>query len=324
MSVKSRLFALNGILAIFMIVIGIVGLQGMSGAVGGLRTVYEDRTVPLADLGQIQRLFGANFSEALRAIQHDPEGKLAKLHDHPVTEHTDRIEANKAKISELWKKYMATTLTPEEKQLAEAFEKNRAAWAEEILQPVVDAMKKGDYSPDTVGKFLKGNRKQGQASAKNLDDLMDLQLRVANEEYERADTSYKTVRMLSIASIVGGVVLGFLIAFWIIRSVTGPLEQMRATIAEVEKNGDFTRRIQASGDDEVGQTANSFNQLMSTLQSMLRQILGNIENVSDAARSLAASATQVAAGSERSSEAATSMAATVEEVTVSINPVVSG
>ncbi|MBI4741958.1 MAG: methyl-accepting chemotaxis protein [Betaproteobacteria bacterium] len=319
MGVSSRLIVLNAIMAVFMIVIGVVGLRGMSGVVDGLHSVYDDRTVPLADLDKIQRLFAANFSEALRAIQHNPASELAKLHDHPVTEHTDRIEANIKAISDLWTKYMATTLTPEEKQIAVAFEKNRAFWVGDILRPIVQSLREGDYSTETVGKFLKGNRSHGAATAKNLDDLMDLQLRVAREEYERAKADYSTVRMLAIGSIVGGVGLGLLIALWIIRSIAGPLDQMRSTIAAVEKNGDFTRRIKAGGNDEVGQTANSFNQLMSTLQAMLRQILDNVEQVSNAARTLAAASTQVAASSANQSEAASSMAATVEEVTVSIN-----
>ena len=318
LNVAARLIALNAILAIFMVVIGIIGLQGMSGVVGGLKAVYGERTVPLADLGKIQRLLAANFSEALRAIQHNPAAELAKLHDHPVSEHTERIEANIKAISELWEKYRAATLTPEEKQLAAEFEKNRALWVGDILIPVTQALKSGDYSPETVSKFLKGNRKHGQNAAKNLDDLMELQIRLAREEYEKAQANYNTVRLLSIGSILGGVALGFLIGFWIIRSVTAPLNQMRATIAGIEKNGDFTRRIQVGGNDEVGQTANSFNQLMDTLQTMLRQILGNVDKVSDAASTLVASSTQVATSSARQSEAASSMAATVEEVTVSI------
>jgi len=321
LSVSSRLIALNGIMAVFMIVIGIVGLQGMSGVVGGLQTVYYDRTVPLADLGKIQRLLATNFSEALRAIQHNPASELAKLHDHPVTEHSDRIDANKKTVDELWKKYMANTLTPEEKQLAAEFEKNRALWIGEILLPVVQALKNGDYSTEIVSKFLKGNRKYGMASAKNLDDLMDLQIRVAKEEYERAQANYSTVRALSIGAIIGGLGLGTLLAWWIIRSITGPLNQMRATITQVEKNGDFTRRVPVDTEDEIGQTAKSFNELMATLQQTFGQVLDGVAKVSDAALSLSSSSSQVAHSSSSQSEATASMAADVEQMTVSIGHV---
>ncbi|MBS4097185.1 MAG: methyl-accepting chemotaxis protein [Sulfuricella sp.] len=317
--VGPRLLILNGILAAFMLVIGLVGLYGMSGAVDGLKTVYGERTIPLGELGQIQRLLALNFSEALRAIQHNPAGELAKLHDHPVSEHTERVAANVKSIGELWGRYRARPLTAEEQRIADEFEKNRVRWIGDILMPVMQALDKGDYSTEIVSKFLKGNRAHGQTTAKNLDDLMDLQIRLAKEEYEKAQGRYATLRMVSIASIVGGIGLGLLVGLWIIRSVTGPLGKMREAIVGVEKDGDFTRRIPHGGDDEVGQTADSFNELMDTLQTMLRDVLGNVEKVSDAARTLAATSTQVAASSARSSEAASTMAATVEEVTVSIS-----
>ncbi|MFZ2854721.1 MAG: methyl-accepting chemotaxis protein [Rhodocyclaceae bacterium] len=321
LGVSARLIALNAIMAVFMIVIGIVGLQGMSGVVGGLQTVYADRTIPLADLGKIQHLFTANFSEALRAIQHNPGAELAKLHDHPVSEHTDRIDANIKAINELWSKYTKTSLTTEERQLVAEFEKSRDLWVNQILSPIMLALKSGDYSTENVSKFLKGNRTHGQATAKSLDALMELQLRVAREEYERAQANYNTVHMLSIGSIIGGVGLGFLIALWITRSITQPLGRMRATIAEVEKNGDFTQRIEVSSGDEVGQTAKSFNQLMGTLQQTFGQLLDSVGKVSDAASSVSSSSNQVASSSSSQSEAASSMAAAVEEMTVSINHV---
>ena len=324
MGVSARLVALNAILAVFMIVIGMVGLQGMSGVVGGLKSVYEDRTVPLADLGKIQRLFAANFSEALRAIQHNPTGDLFKLHDHPVAEHIDRVDANIKLINQLWDKYKARSLTAEENKLVADFEKNRSLWVGEILNPILLALKAGDSSPDTVSKFLKGNRTHGAANAKTLDDLMDLQLQVAKAEYEHAQANYNTVRTLSIASITGGVGLGLLIALWIIRSITGPLNQMRATIAEVEKNGDFTQRIAVNSDDEVGQTAKSFNGLMAALQQTFGQVLDSVARVSSAAMSVSSSSGQVASSSSSQSEAASSMAAAVEEMTVSINHVSEG
>jgi methyl-accepting chemotaxis protein len=96
---------------------------------------------------------------------------------------------------------------------------------------------------------------------------------------------------------------------------------MRATITEVEKNGDFTRRIPVDTEDEVGQTAKSFNELMVALQQTLGQVLGSVDKVSDAAQSLSSSSNQVATSSSSQSEATSAMAAAVEEMTVSINHV---
>ncbi len=321
LKVGARLYILVGALSIFMVAIGVIGLRGMSGAVGGLQSVYEDRTVPVIDLAQIQHLLNSNFTEVLRAFQHDPGGKLAVLHDHPVSEHAERVETNIKVIDALWKKFMATRLTPEESQLAETFTKKRSEYVETVLLPTLAELKAGNYSTEIIGVFLKTNRKLAGPMNKALEDLIKYQDHAAKEEHGRAVANYKITHALALGSIGGGLVLGFIVAWLIIRSITTPLNQMRATIGAVEKSGDFTHRIPVGGHDEAGQAANSFNELMATLQSALRQILDSVGQVSDAVHTLSSSSSQVASSSAHQSEAASSMASTVEQVTVSINHV---
>ena len=321
LNVGPRLFLLVILMTIFMVTIGIVGLRATSAAVSSLETVYTDRTVPLADLGKVARLFNANIDQVLRALQHNPDYEVAKLHDHPVSEHIKRIEANKAEIDKTWEKYMATYLTPEEKQLAESFMQKRKVFLEETLLPTVQALKNNDFSLDTTSRFLKGSRTNLKDMSEAMQALTDLQTRVAKEEFDRAEAQNSIARIISISSIVGGVALGLLLAWWIIGSITGPLNQMRTTITQVEKSGDFTRRIPVHTDDEVGQTAKSFNELLAALQQTLGQVLDSAGKVSGAAQSLSAASGQVAASSSSQSEATSSMAAAIEEMTVSINHV---
>jgi len=54
--VGTRLFILVFLMALFMIVIGSIGLYSMSTTIHSLNSVYEDRTVPLADLGKVNSL----------------------------------------------------------------------------------------------------------------------------------------------------------------------------------------------------------------------------------------------------------------------------
>jgi len=53
LTIKSRLTILISFMAALLLVIGGIGLSGMSKTEAGLKTVYEDRTVPLMDLGRI-------------------------------------------------------------------------------------------------------------------------------------------------------------------------------------------------------------------------------------------------------------------------------
>lgn len=319
--VASRLYFLVGLLSILMILMGIAGLNSMSGVVASLKTVYEDRTVPVIDLNKIERLLALSYSDALRALQHNPASEIHKLHDHPVDEHIKRIDANIAKMDVLWSKYMATYLTPEEKLLAADYEKSYKQYMDEVIRPFLESMKTGDYSIQVVDRLLKGNRRLGKPTDDAMDRLIELQDRVASEEYRNAMSSYRFARNMAWGTIVGGLSLGLLLAFWIIRSITVPLGEVRATIATVERDSDFTRRVEIDSHDEVGETAKSFNQLIATMRETARSVLENVSRVSDSVVSLAASSNQVASSSAQQSEAASAMAASVEQMTVSINHV---
>ena len=53
LTIKTRLVLLISFMAALLLVIGGIGLSGMGKTDAGLKTVYEDRTVPLMDLGRI-------------------------------------------------------------------------------------------------------------------------------------------------------------------------------------------------------------------------------------------------------------------------------
>ena len=311
LKIGTRLAILTALMAIFMTSIGIIGLRATSTAVSGLKTVYEDRTVPLMDLAKIldnvQRI-------RLRAV-----AAASASSQDVVKEAIGKIPERDQEIGALWSKYTATYLTPEEKQLADTFAQQWKSYQE---------------SRDRTMNFASaGNFEAARENAKNdagpkynavhetLLKLIELQGSVAKEEFDRAQANYVMARNLSIAAILGSLALGLLLAWWIIRSITGPMNQMRVTITEVEKSGDFTRRVPVSAQDEVGQTAQAFNNLMAELQQALGQVLGSVGQVSDSAQSLSGSSQQVATSSTHQSEATSSMAAAVEEMTVSINHV---
>ncbi|MDP2962455.1 MAG: HAMP domain-containing methyl-accepting chemotaxis protein [Sulfurimicrobium sp.] len=317
--VATRLYILVSLLSAIMLVVGVTGLKGMSGAVSGLETVYADRTVPLIDLGNIQRQLMNSYADILRAYQHNPAYDLSKMHDHPVSEHTKRIQGNLAEIDSLWTKYMATYLTPEEKELADKYKSAYDLYLAEAILPALQALDKEDYS--TQVEFLKGARKQGNPTEQAMVKLIELQGTVAKEEYEKAENDYVLARNITFGVIGGGLLLGFALAFWIIRSITLPLGKVQSTIIVVERDSDFTRQVDVSSDDELGRTARAFNQLIVTMRETISSILGNVSRVSVSVGSMAAASSQVASSSAHQSEAASAMAAAVEQLTVSINHV---
>jgi methyl-accepting chemotaxis protein len=130
---------------------------------------------------------------------------------------------------------------------------------------------------------------------------------------------------VSIVVIVAVQLLLWLLFNYILRKfVSGPAGRMRTAIVEISNTGDFTRRVTVDSDDEIGQTARSFNELMGNLQTAFRQLHDGIEKVTDSSHALSTSSQQVANGSTNQSEATSSMAATVGNVSFTIGMVSAG
>lgn len=164
---------------------------------------------------------------------------------------------------------------------------------------------------------------EARKAAKVMESMLNEFLNDINDRIrkETTETQDYVNSIGNLALLFGAIVMasGGLLAFFLPRAITRPLNLMQGIISEVEQSGDLSKRVGINSSDEVGQTAKSFDELMGTLQTTLRHIRDNVDMVFDSVHTLSSSSDHVADSSGQQSEAATSMAATVAEFTVSIN-----
>lgn len=297
-----------------------LGWLGMHQMTRSLQTVYLDRAVPMVQLAKIMSLFDANYADVLRAFQHDPEGKTYSLHDHPLTEHTERIVSNQAEMDRLWAAYMQARLTREERQLAERFAAKRRTYESTIVAPALEALKRGDFSAATLSAFLKGNRAIGGETRSVLEELIAYQARVAKAEFEAAESTYKRNTILFVGIFILGILGLSLFAWALVRSITRPLQQA-VRIAEAVAQGDLSQAAPEGGKDEVGRLLAAMRHMQLGLRGILSDLRRHADDLDRTANELAASAQSSAQASTLQSEAASSTAAAVEELSVAIDQV---
>jgi methyl-accepting chemotaxis protein len=317
--ISQRLWLMSGLAATLFFVAVIVGWTGMKSADDSLKSVYEDRAVPLKDLARIDYLIQENYGHVLRGLQHDPASPLLRLHDHPVTKHTEAVEATKSEIDALWSKYMATYLTEEEKVLAADFAEKRKAWVGKLLEAVA-ALKKSDFRPEVMGTFLVAGRVERVAAHDSLEKLMALQASEAKKEFETAQARFNLDQgIFALLILIGGIgVLG--LAYTTIRHVTRSLHDA-GVAAQAIAAGDLTRQLPPASADEIGELVTKMALMRDNLHQLISAVRTNVAALNQSAGELSGSAASSAHATQVQAEAASSMAASVEQLSVSIDQV---
>ncbi|MBI5429581.1 MAG: methyl-accepting chemotaxis protein [Nitrosomonadales bacterium] len=111
---------------------------------------------------------------------------------------------------------------------------------------------------------------------------------------------------------------------WLISRVTRSTGELQRAMQTMQADGDLTRRVIVRSKDEIGMTAQSFNELVGGFQGIVKQVEQHASQVADAAHSLARDAEQMSQGAQLQSESAKSAASAVEQVSASIAEVAEG
>src|SRR3569623_1471017 len=97
LSMKSRLIFLLSFLVAILLGVQMLGLFGMSSAIDGLKTVYQDRVIPLKQVGRIESLLLHN-RVAITATLLTPSPEV-------IERNTALIEKNIDEITRAWVTY---------------------------------------------------------------------------------------------------------------------------------------------------------------------------------------------------------------------------
>ena len=260
-SVNTRLMGLVLFLSLISIVVGVMGLRGMASTVAGLQTVYDDRVVPLRDLKVIADMYAVNIVDASHKVRNG---------NFTWEEGRKNVSEAQKVIDEKWKAYKGTVLVEAETKLVGEIEPMMETTNKQI-DDLMAIMTKEDA--EAIAAYTRGPLYPAiDPISGKFSELIEVQLTVAKEEYVTSKDDYNLARTFSIILLVGGIALGLLAALWIVRSVVGPLKEVQAVVTDVARNFDYSRRVTVSQNDEVGQTAKAFNQLLVAQQEAINQV----------------------------------------------------
>jgi len=122
------------------------------------------------------------------------------------------------------------------------------------------------------------------------------------------------------AQLVMQVFLYFVIG-WLISYMTRPARELLVAMKAMQDSGDLSKRVKVRSGDEIGQTAQAFNDLAQSFQAIVSQVDGHAGQVTDAAHRLTGNAEEIALSAQQQNDAASTTSNAVSQVSVSINRV---
>ncbi|HEY0955160.1 MAG TPA: methyl-accepting chemotaxis protein, partial [Roseateles sp.] len=281
--------------------VAVLGRVSLGQVAAGLETVYQDRTVPLAQLGDVSRLTIRN-RYLLAEMMLKPEPAL-------IEKHAQEMATNIKAIDELLKQYLATHLTDEEKRLAERFVAARTSYAQQGLAPARAALLKGDLAAARESYDGKVAEMAPQV-AESLAALQQLQVSVAQQEYEAARAVQRRAEWITLASTLFAIGLGLVLAWLITRSITEPVA-VAVRLAEAVSVGDLRQRISVQGQDEVAQ-------LLRALAAMNDNLVKIVSQVRHSSDSIATGSSEIATGNADLSQRTEEQASNLQETAASM------
>ena len=311
-TIKARLIGVLAVLSILLLIIGAQGLMGMRAGNTSLGSVYKDRLIPTGQLAQINLLMLENMRQLHLSTMHDPRLPESKLHDHPISIHIDVVKKNIDTIGEIWKTYMATTLTPEEKILAEDFTVKRTRFVKEGLLDAIEDINKGDF-PEANAHLVKFVGPLFIEARGVAEKLLQLQIDEAKKEFDASTATYERSLVIDIGVIGGGMLFAALLGFWIVRTLFAQLgaepRDLAAVVSRVA-DGDLTVQVTTRAGDS--------SSALFVVKGMVAKLSQIISEVNTASEALNNAAGQVSATAQSLSQSSSEQAASVEETTASI------
>ncbi|MPT23533.1 MAG: HAMP domain-containing protein [Starkeya sp.] len=308
LKISTRLALIIGWLSVLMMGIGGAGIYGIRQTNAGLQTVYEDRTVALGELLDVQRQLLRNRGSVSRAVAIDDARETERLL-HEIADGVKRVDA-------AWGAFKATSLLPEEQAIANDFEGRRRLFLDGYLLPAQQALREGRAAQ--ARRLLIEKDEQLYAPLReDIVRLTDFQLDTSKREYEAAQTRYVVVQAVSIGLTAVGIGLAILLGIALIRGIQSSLKRAVAS-ANAIAGGDLARPVEVRGKDEIAVLLLALRQMQGGLREVVRSVRGSSDSVAAASSQIAQGNLDLSARTESQASALEETAASMEQLNATV------
>jgi len=253
------------IIVLILVVVAAIGYVQMGAMDKADTSLYEDRALPLGQLGLASSDFQQMRAELYRYIA-VPDARAAS--ETAIAELRTNIKKN-------MDAYRATLLTAEEKTNLAAFDTNYAAFNTQFDATIAAVDKKDQKAVDAAlaaGSPLITAR-TGAATA--INSLVTINSDEAKKLSDANTALYNSSSMMMIIATIVGIIIAIALALFLSKSITGPLDLANRNLKELG-NGHLGNRMKMTRKDEIGEMATTMDTFSDNLQNKVVGVMKKI------------------------------------------------
>ncbi|WP_175998363.1 methyl-accepting chemotaxis protein [Burkholderia stabilis] len=303
LTIRARIGLTMAFLAVLLGVTGVLGLYGMARSNDSTREIFTNQMPSAVDVG-VSEIFAARERLAL-----DRAALLSGTPDAAAA--IQRSREMRAQSDAWWQKYLALPRGPEEDRLAQDVATKRQA-----LQRGCDAFASilAADQRDRIGDGAKQLQALYSDLSVSSEALRNFQFTDGQAGFDRAESVYDMLRVLSIVVLAAGFGAALLSWLTLSRAIGRPIADALAHFDAIAA-GDLRRPIVVQRRDEMGQLLDGLAKMQRGLVDTVRTVRGGSESIATAARQIAAGNIDLSSRTEEQAAALQETASSMEQLT---------
>src|SRR5687767_2510851 len=211
-----RLGAAFAVILTLLVLVAMAGLRGVSEVNEDLRVIYEDRTKPIEQLGEINKLLLRNRILVMDMMAFPNEANIDKR--------DKELRANLEQVGKVWEVFSKSKMDEDGAREAQVFFSMRSDYVAKGLLPVRDAMRAG--KPEVAARtYQEVLSPLAGKLADALGKLVAHEIDLGRREFEHGQAQARTLFWTVIGIAGSALIMGALMAWVITRSITRPLSE---------------------------------------------------------------------------------------------------
>ncbi|TKH45850.1 methyl-accepting chemotaxis protein [Paenibacillus terrae] len=239
----------------------------------------------------------------IKELEYDAASQTKYFRGYLVTGDQDEMNSylkERETFATTMKKLQSTLVLDKPKQMAAQLQQMEAEYAD-IVKEITSYKQQGDVV--TYTRLVEEKCKPMALALEQQSQAMEqYQMELLNQSQVEQDEKLQNVQTMIIIAMALALVIGIVLAYAITRMIARPVVQVAQAARRISE-GDLTQEdIQIRQKDEIGEMAQSFNDMKRQLRSLMQVIYQNAQGVMLASGELSSGSGQVAEGARQMAE----------------------